>query len=199
MPKSVKQCEEIKKQMREKILKKSALYFAKNGYAGTKISDLAKYIGIGQGTMYLYFQSKEELFHAILDLSTQSSEIKKVKLLAALPIPAVKKIQRISDNVLQQLMISEDFAGMIAISTQMLLEKSKEASSYDSTYQSELYQDMKKIIIQGQKEGTIVEGDPLKLVDYYWGVIYLYSLKRMFTTEFEMISSEDLNRTVFKK
>lgn len=198
MPKSAAQCEEIKKQMREKILKKSALYFARNGYAGTKISDLAKYIGIGQGTMYLYFQSKEELFHAILDLSAQSSEINKVKLLAFLPISAVKKVEKLSKNVLNALKEDEEFAGMIAISTQMLLEQSQEASSYSSTYQSELYQTMTKIIEQGQREGTIVDGSPLKLADYYWGVVYLYSLKRLFTTEFEMINSEDLNRTLLK-
>lgn len=47
MPKSAERCEEIRQQMREHILQESVLYFAKNGFAGTKISDLAKYIGIG--------------------------------------------------------------------------------------------------------------------------------------------------------
>ncbi|WP_198507936.1 TetR/AcrR family transcriptional regulator [Clostridium pasteurianum] len=41
--------------MRDKILHKSMLYFARNGFLETKISDLSKYIGIGQGTLYLYF------------------------------------------------------------------------------------------------------------------------------------------------
>ena len=62
MPKSQERCEEIRNEMRNKILHESMLYFARNGFAGTKISDLAKHIGIGQGTIYVYFDSKEELF-----------------------------------------------------------------------------------------------------------------------------------------
>lgn len=41
--------------MRNKILHDSMLYFARNGFSGTKISDLAKHIGIGQGTMMKRF------------------------------------------------------------------------------------------------------------------------------------------------
>ncbi len=62
------------------------LYFAKNGFAGTKISDLAKHIGIGQGTLYIYFKSKEELFHEIFALTNSSKEIKDLKMLISLPI-----------------------------------------------------------------------------------------------------------------
>ena len=65
MPKSQERCQEIREETRSKILNDSMLYFAKNGFAGTKISDLAKHIGIGQGTLYIYFKSKEELFQEI--------------------------------------------------------------------------------------------------------------------------------------
>ena len=47
MPKSQERCQEIREEVRSKILHESMLYFAKNGFAGTKISDLAKHIGIG--------------------------------------------------------------------------------------------------------------------------------------------------------
>ena len=60
MPKSPEKCQEIREETRSKILHDSMLYFAKNGFAGTKISDLAKHIGIGQGTIYIYFKSKEK-------------------------------------------------------------------------------------------------------------------------------------------
>ena len=41
MPKSKERCQEIREQMRETILQKSLLYFARNGFAGTQISDLS--------------------------------------------------------------------------------------------------------------------------------------------------------------
>lgn len=198
MPKSKERCQEIREEMRNTILKKSLLYFAKNGFAGTKISDLSRNIGIGQGTIYVYFQSKEELFQEILKIADSNKILKQMKVLVYTPIPAKKKIRLLSENVMKNLQEDENFAAMIALNTQMLLEKAKNYSSVDTTYQSKLYAYTAKIIEQGQKEGTMVEGSSMKLADYYWGVIYLYSLKRLFTTEYEMISIEDLERTILK-
>lgn len=198
MPKSKERCQEIREEMRNTILQKSLLYFAKNGFAGTKISDLSRNIGIGQGTIYVYFESKEELFQEILKIADCEKEVKQLKLLLYMPISAKKKLRKVSESVMEQLQSDEMFAAMIALNTQMLLEKTSDYSAGDTTYRSELYACMAKIIEQGQKEGTMVEGSSLKLADYYWGVIYLYSLKKLFTTEYEMITIEDLERTVLK-
>lgn len=198
MPKSPERCEEIRNEMRSKILHESMLYFARNGFSGTKISDLAKHIGIGQGTIYVYFSSKEELFLEIQNMINRDSDIKQLKLLAALPISAEQKIHKLTNTVLTQLKEDESFAGMIALSTQMLFEQDENCASEGTTYQSKLYQYTAKIIAQGQKEGSVVDGTPLKLADYYWGVVYLYSLKKLFTTKYEMIDAADLERTVLK-
>ena len=39
MPKSKERCQEIREEMRNTILQKSLLYFARNGFDGTKIID----------------------------------------------------------------------------------------------------------------------------------------------------------------
>ncbi len=199
MPKSKERCQEIREEMRTTILQKSLLYFAKNGFAGTKIGDLAKSIGIGQGTIYVYFESKEDLFQEILKLVDFKEELQKIKVLFRMPFVTAKcKLHLLAEYVMKQLREDELFAAKITLNTQMLLEKNKEASSENTTYQSELYHVTAQIIEQGQKEGSMVEGSGMKLADYFWGVVYLYSLKRLFTTEFEMISVEDLERTVLK-
>ncbi len=198
MPKSKERCREIREEMRNTILQKSLLYFAKNGFAGTKISDLSKHIGIAQGTIYVYFESKEELFREILKIADSSEMLNKMKLLLAMPISAKKKLHMLSETVLNRLVEDENFAAMIALSTQMVLEKNEECSSEETIYQTEIYRYTSKIIEQGQKEKSMVAGSSMKLVDYYWGVVYLYSLRRLFTTEYEMISVEDLERTVLK-
>lgn len=196
MPKSKERCQEIREEMRNTILQKSLLYFARNGFAGTKISDLSRNIGIAQGTIYVYFESKEELFREILKLADNSQMLKQMKKLTNMPISAAKKLRILSETVMKRLK-EEDFAAMIALSTQMLLEKDQ-ASSEGTIYQTELYGYTAKLIKQGQREKTMVEGSAMKLADYYWGVVYLYSLKRLFTREYEMISVEDLERTVRK-
>lgn len=198
MPKTAEQCEKIKKQMKEKILHESMLYFARNGFAGTKISDLAKHIGIGQGTIYLYFQSKEELFIEIRKMAEDEQDLRSLKLLSSLPISADKKINKLSKTVLKNLKENQNFAGTIALSTQMTFENGSGYTSSDTTYKSDLFKYTTKIIEQGQKEGTVVEGSAVKLTDYYWGVVYLYALKRLFTSEYEMIDAGDLNRTLLK-
>lgn len=197
MPKSQERCQEIREETRSKILHDSMLYFAKNGFAGTKISDLAKQIGIGQGTLYIYFKSKEELFGEIFALANSSKDIKDLKMLAHLPIPAKKKIQNLSASIMTKLRQDEDYAAKVALNTQMMFEK-KDFASAETTYQSELYQLTERIIKQGQNEGSVVEGLPMKLADYYWGVVYLYALKKLFTTQYEMISDEDLARVLLK-
>ena len=198
MPKSKERCQEIREEMRNTILQKSLLYFARNGFAGTKISDLSKNIGIGQGTIYVYFESKEELFQEILKIADSNEILNKMKLLTAMPISAKKKLRMLSETVLNRLEEDETFAAMIALNTQILLEKNEAYSSEETTYQTKLYNYTSKIIEQGQKEKSMVDGSSMKLADYYWGVVYLYSLKRLFTSEYEMISVDDLERTVLK-
>ena len=40
--------------------------FAENGYAATRVDDVARRAGVSKGLLYLYFQTKEELFKAVV-------------------------------------------------------------------------------------------------------------------------------------
>ncbi len=52
---------------REAILRAAVKVFARNGYFNSKVSDIASEAGIADGTVYLYFKSKEEILHSIFD------------------------------------------------------------------------------------------------------------------------------------
>ena len=187
MPKTKEQFQKMREDMRGKILKMSSLYFARCGFGDTKISDLAKHIGIGQGTIYLYFKSKEELFDEIRNNADNKDEIKKLKLLSKLPIPAKTKIDKISNEMCRRLTEDEEYAVKITLLTQILLER-------EDIYSDDLYKEMAKIIRQGQKEGDIIKGDALYLADLYWGNVYLYALKRLFSSSLKSLKKETLNR-----
>lgn len=188
MPRKEEQFKQMRDDMRNKILKMSSLYFARFGFGDTKIGELAKYIGIGQGTIYLYFRSKEELFEEIRKNADNSEEIKKLKVLSKLPLPAKSKIEIISSEMEKKLQNDEEYAVKITIFTQLILEK-KEA-----TYSNDLYKELAKIIRQGQKEGSVVKGDALYLADLYWGTVYLYALKKLYIEDFKMIDKQTLCR-----
>lgn len=48
------------------ILRAALEEFSINGFAGTRLEDVAGRAGISKGTIYLYFSSKEELFEAVV-------------------------------------------------------------------------------------------------------------------------------------
>jgi len=52
---------------REAILRAATKVFAVNGYFNSKVSDIAGEAGIADGTVYLYFKSKDEILHSIFD------------------------------------------------------------------------------------------------------------------------------------
>ena len=52
---------------REAILRSATKVFAQNGYFNSKVADIAAEAGIADGTVYLYFKSKDEILHSIFD------------------------------------------------------------------------------------------------------------------------------------
>lgn len=189
MPKSQERCQEIREETRNLIIKKSVLFFARNGFAGTKISELSKHIGIAQGTIYLYFESKEDLYSAIFSIADKVAGSEKLISFSKLPITAEMKIKMLSDYVIKSLKNDEMFAAGIALYTQRLLEGDADQGFYKIT---------EKIIREGQKEGSVVSGSVRKLSEYYWGVVYLYAVKSLYTSDYAMISSEDLSRLLLR-
>ena len=58
---------ERRKEARPAELLSAALgLFVEKGYAGTRLDDVAARAGVSKGTLYLYFQNKEELFKAVV-------------------------------------------------------------------------------------------------------------------------------------
>lgn len=198
MPKSAEQCAAMRDEMRGRILRESLRYFARNGFAGTRIADLARGIGIAQGTIYRYFDSKEDLFGALRELVANGGDVRELKLLAKLPLPAKAKIRRLSATILERLAADELFAASVVLNTQLMLEEEPDADDRPAPYRSELYAHTARIVEQGQREGSVAAGDAFKLADYFWGVVYLYALKRLFTAGYDMISAADLERTLLK-
>jgi TetR/AcrR family transcriptional regulator, repressor for uid operon len=58
---------QYKSDLREKIIEAAIESFAQTGFDKTKMEDIAKRLGLSKGTIYLYFNSKEDLFLAICE------------------------------------------------------------------------------------------------------------------------------------
>jgi AcrR family transcriptional regulator len=54
-----------KNKRREEILSEALKLFVENGYHQTRISDITKRVGIAKGTLFNYFETKEELLNTL--------------------------------------------------------------------------------------------------------------------------------------
>ncbi len=57
---------QIKAMRPGEILDSAFEEFARNGYAGARLEDVARRVGLTKGALYLYFPSKAELFKAVV-------------------------------------------------------------------------------------------------------------------------------------
>src|SRR5437868_8748555 len=57
---------------RERILRAATDVFARNGYFNSKVAEIAKAAGVADGTIYLYFDGKEDLLVTIFREHTRN-------------------------------------------------------------------------------------------------------------------------------
>ena len=73
MPRTIEQNKLLREQTSKKILEAALEQFAKKGFHGTSMNDIAKAAGVSKGLAYNYFQSKKHLLEALLNLFNEMS------------------------------------------------------------------------------------------------------------------------------
>lgn len=68
---------------RPRLVDAACAVFAEKGYASTRVADIAKRAGVGKGTVYEYFSSKEELLFAVFELTNAQISVRMDEALAA--------------------------------------------------------------------------------------------------------------------
>ena len=94
---------------REAILRAATRVFARNGYFNSKVADIAAAAGVADGTVYLYFKSKEEILHSIFDRSVDQAVADGRKQLENIDDPR-EKLRRIAWLHLERLGADRDLA-----------------------------------------------------------------------------------------
>ena len=68
---------------RPRLVDAACAVFAEKGYASTRVADIAERAGVGKGTVYEYFSSKEELLFAVFELTNAEISVRMDEALAA--------------------------------------------------------------------------------------------------------------------
>ena len=80
--------DEDKSQRRDQIMAAAKEVFARKGFHATTIADIAKGAGLAYGSVYWYFDSKDELFHALMAAEESALRNHVAAALAALGVAA---------------------------------------------------------------------------------------------------------------
>src|SRR5438034_9648957 len=94
---------------RESILRAATRVFARNGYFNSKVADIAREADVADGTVYLYFKSKEEILHSIFDQNVAEAIAEGRKLIEKVKDPR-EKLRRIAVLHLERLGADRDLA-----------------------------------------------------------------------------------------
>ena len=81
---------EDKSQRRGEIMAAAKEVFARRGFHATTIADIAKQAGLAYGSVYWYFDSKDELFHTLMAVEEGALRNHVAAARAALGVPAEK-------------------------------------------------------------------------------------------------------------
>ncbi|REJ76346.1 MAG: TetR/AcrR family transcriptional regulator [Acidobacteria bacterium] len=135
---------------REKILRAAVKVFARKGYFSSKVSDIAGQAKIADGTVYLYFKSKEEILHSIFNRMMESfisqgrSELENIE-------KADDKLRRIGELHLERLGADRDLAIVFQVQLRGSIKFMREFSAAGF---AEYLDIIRRTIAEGQKQGV---------------------------------------------
>ena len=155
------------------ILDAALKTFVKRGYPDTKVAEIAAGAGVAEGTLYNYFQSKEELLLALFDekwgmiISEISRKIerlddpnKKLKAIFATVVMMFKKDRHLAELFMVDIKQSSIFMNNYTINRIVefldLIEAILEEGKQKGIYRKDLNTRVAKMIIFGAAQGILL-------------------------------------------
>jgi AcrR family transcriptional regulator len=176
------QTTELRRRVRRKearpaeIVEAALALFTERGFAATKLEDVALRAGIGKGTIYLYFPTKEELFRAVVRqrLVPNLDEIE--AMVAAHTGPTADLLRRIAERALQ--LIETDITAI----PKLVLAESGNFPAIARLYAEEVAKRgmalMERIFACGMERGEFRRLDPHSVLPLFSGPLLVMALWR---------------------
>jgi TetR/AcrR family fatty acid metabolism transcriptional regulator len=145
---------------RESILRAATRVFARNGYFNSKVADIARAADVADGTVYLYFKSKEEILHSIFDQNMAEAIAAGRLLIEKLRDPG-EKLRRIAMLHLERLGADRDLAVVFQVE---LRGSTKFMQEFSAAGFAEYLGLLRKTFEEGQRSGVFRKDLSAKLV-----------------------------------
>jgi len=155
-----------KEHRREDILSVALNLFVKRGYGSTKVADIVSKANVSMGLLFHYFNTKEQLYHELIKIGCQSTELNLD--FDQTPIKIFElSVKGIFDMISKDPSSAKMFVFMVnAMQNDSIPEESKELLSKIDVVERSI-----PVIRKGQQLEEIKQGDPLALSIAFWGSI----------------------------
>jgi len=153
---------------RERIMSSAMRVFASKGFNGAKVSDIADDAGVADGTIYLYFKSKDDL---LINLFEDRMERVNANLREAIDTEstAVARLKRIVKLHLELVEQNRDMAEVISVE---LRQSSKFIREYSNPKFAEFLRTIAGAVVEGQRTGELRTGiDPYVFARALFGAL----------------------------
>jgi TetR/AcrR family fatty acid metabolism transcriptional regulator len=134
---------------RERILDAAVRVFAKKGFYATRVSEVAKAAGVADGTIYLYFSSKDELLVSLFE-----DRVERLLRFLEKELPpgasASEKLRRVIELQLGLLEGERDLAEVITV---ILRQSTKLMKEYAAPKFTSYLDAIARIVADGQASG----------------------------------------------
>jgi len=136
---------------RRRILDAAVRVFARKGYFAARVSDIAKKAGVADGTIYLYFRSKEDLLVRLFDevMSVHVEEARDA--VRALP-SAPERLRAIAERHLAVLGENRDLAAVFQVE---LRQSTRFMERFTASWLRDYFALLDEVIEQGQRDGSL--------------------------------------------
>ncbi|HEX8721971.1 MAG TPA: TetR/AcrR family transcriptional regulator [Pyrinomonadaceae bacterium] len=145
---------------REAIMRAATKVFARSGYFNSKVADVAREAGVADGTVYLYFKSKEEILRSIFERNTSEAVRAGREELARIDDPR-EKLRRIARHHLERLGADRDLAVVFQVE---LRGTTKFMEEFSAAGLAEYLGLIREVFEEGQAAGVFRAGLKAKLV-----------------------------------
>lgn len=155
---------EQKERRRQEILQAGLELFVTRGYAATKIADIAKKVGMSTGLLFHYFESKEKLYEALVQMSLEGTAYP-----AGLGCShAIDFFQQFAEQLFAYMRQQPVMAKMFVLMADAQKSEATPPHIRQIAMKVDTIEQFVPIIQWGQQEGTIREGDPVVLSNAFW-------------------------------
>lgn len=135
---------------RERILAAAVKVFARKGYFAARVQEIAKKAGVADGTIYLYFRSKEDILVELFD-ELMAAHVQEVRAaVRALPT-APERLLAIAERHLRALGQNRDLAVVFQVE---LRQSTKFMERFSATLLRDYLGIIRGIIVAGQASGA---------------------------------------------